>query len=82
MKAAAAPCGTRVLGFVRVDQAARPEPRRDFGQAGFGDGETALASTEHAGVADHLLTDVPGAMHDDRSGEGIAIGWVKSLETH
>jgi hypothetical protein len=77
--------GTRaspILGFVRVDQAAWPKPRHDFGQAGIGDGEAALASTEHAGVADHSLIDVPGTMHHERAREGIAVRRVQSLEPH
>jgi hypothetical protein len=69
------------LGFVRVDQTARPEPRHDFWQAGTGDREAALAATENTGEAEHFLTHVPGAMHHDRPGEGVAVARVESLET-
>jgi len=72
----------RHLVIVRVDQAAWPKPCDDFGQAGIGDGEAALASTEHAGAADHLLIHVPGGMHHDRPRQSIAIGRVESLESH
>src|ERR1700722_4812292 len=53
------------LAIVRVDQAPGPKPCHDFGQARIGDGEAALASTEHAGAAYHLLIHIPGAMHHD-----------------
>ncbi len=72
----------RLLGFVRVDQAAGPQPRHDFGQAGIGDRKTALAATKYTGKADHFLTHVPGAMHHDRPGKRVAVGRVESLEPH
>src|SRR5271167_2894202 len=72
----------RHLVIVRVDQAARPKPGHDFGQAGIGNGEAALAAAQHAGVADHFCTHVPRTMHHDRPGEGVAVGRVESLEPH
>src|SRR4029077_20151448 len=60
---------------------AGPEPRHDFWQARTGDRETALAATENTGEAEHFLTHVPGAMHHDRPGEGVAVARVESLET-
>jgi hypothetical protein len=74
--------GPRYLVIVRVDQAAWPKPCHDFGQAGIGDGEAALAATKHAGVANHFLIHVPGTMHNDRPRQGIAIGRIESLEPH
>jgi hypothetical protein len=68
--------------LVRIDQAAGPKDCHDFGQAGIGDREAALASTQHAGVADHVLIHIPGTVHDDGPGEGVAIGRVESLEPH
>ena len=70
------------LGFVRVDQTAGPEPRHDFWQAGTGDCEAALAATENTGEAKHFLTHVPGAVHHDRPGEGVAVARVESLEMY
>src|SRR5580658_5600110 len=70
------------LSFVCVDQPAWTKPRHDFRQAGIGDGEATLASTEHTGAADHFLIHVPGAMHHDRAGKSVAVGGVQSLEPH
>src|ERR1700722_4990330 len=70
------------LSFIRIDQAPWSKPGHDFGKARIGDGEAALASTEHAGVSDHVLINVPGAMHYDRPGESVAIGRVESLKPH
>jgi hypothetical protein len=72
----------RPLSFVSVDQAAWTKPRHDFGQAGIGDGEAALASTEHAGVADHFLIHIPGTMHHNRARERVAVRRIESLEAH
>jgi hypothetical protein len=70
------------LAIARVDQAAGPKPCHDFGQAGVGDGEAALAATQHAGVADHVLIHVPGTMYHDRARQGVAVRRVESLEPH
>jgi hypothetical protein len=32
-------------------------------------------------MADHSITHVPGAMHDDPPGEDIAVARIKALET-
>ena len=55
-----------LLGFVRVNQAAGPKCRHDFGQAGIGDCEAAQTSTEHTGVAVHVLIHVPGSVYHNR----------------
>jgi hypothetical protein len=71
-----------VLSSIRIDQAAWAKPGHDFGKTRIGNGEAALASTEHAGVSDHLLINVPGTMHYDRPVESVAIGRVESLEPY
>jgi hypothetical protein len=70
------------LDFVRVDQTAWTKPRHYFGQAGISDGEAALASAEHPGIADYLLIHVPGTMDHNRAREGVAVRRVQPLEPH
>lgn len=70
------------LGFVRINKPACPKSHRDLGQAGFRDRKAALTSSEHAGVADHLLIHVPGTVDHDGSRQRIAIRRIEPLEPH
>ena len=54
------------LGFVRVDQTARPEPCHDFWQSGTGDREAALAATENTGEAEHSSLTYQAPCNHDR----------------
>jgi len=71
---------TRCSEIVCIEKAARPQFRHDFSKTGTGDGEAALAATEHANMTDDFRTDVPGAVHDDASGKGVVVGRVQSFE--
>jgi hypothetical protein len=55
-----------------------PCPHREGGPAG--DSKAAFAATGHAEMADHFIADVPGAMHNNASGEGVVIARIQSLE--
>jgi hypothetical protein len=74
-------CRVSVLTvIVRIEKAAGTQFRHDFRKAGAGDSEAAFAATEHAEMTDHFVADVPGAVHDNPSREGVVIGRVQSLE--
>ncbi len=71
---------TRYVDIVRIEQAAGTQFRHDFGKGGACDSEATFAAAEHPEMTDHFIADIPGAMHNDPSGEGIVIAGVQSLE--
>ena len=73
--------GRTPSGLVRVNQPSRTERGYHFPEAGIGESEATLAASEHAGSINHRGTDVPGAVHHDRPGGGVAVGRVESIET-
>jgi len=66
--------------IVRIQKAAGAQFCHDFRKAGGGEREAAFAATGHAEMADHLIADVPGTVHDDPPGERVVIARVQALE--
>ena len=71
---------TRCPDIVCIEKAARTQLRHYFRKGGSGDREAAFAATEHAEMTDHLVTDVPGAVHDDAPSKSVVIALLQSFE--
>jgi hypothetical protein len=66
--------------IVRIQKAAGTQFHHDLRKAGGGEREAAFAATGHAEMADHLVADVPGTVHDDPPGERVVIARLQALE--
>jgi len=71
---------TQDIDIVGIEKAAGTQFRHDFGETCAGYRETAFAAAGHAEMVDHLVADVPGAVHHDPAGEGVVIGRIQSFE--
>jgi hypothetical protein len=71
---------TRYVDIVRIEKSAGTQFRHEFRKAGARDREAAFAATGHAEMVNHLFADVPGAMHDNPTGEGVVIGRFQSCK--